>query len=104
MITLILMTGKSIKDIRSNVFILLGLVAFVNSILWDVMLLITGIKVISYPFDLMVTIACLATLWFKDYAKVHADTKKLAHKLQETDKIKDEFFGKYLSRITESTS
>ncbi|MBE5083292.1 response regulator [Lysinibacillus sphaericus] len=92
-ITLILMTGKSIKDIRSNVFILLGLVAFVNSILWDVMLLITGIKVISYPFDLMVTIACLATLWFKDYAKVHADTKKLAHKLQETDKIKDEFLA-----------
>ncbi|KEK10420.1 ethylene receptor [Lysinibacillus sphaericus] len=92
-ITLILMIGKSIKDIRRNVFILLGLVAFVNSIIWDVMLLITGIKIISYPFDLIVTIACLATLWFKDYAKVHADTKELAHKLQETDKIKDEFLA-----------
>ncbi|WP_336634745.1 ATP-binding protein [Lysinibacillus fusiformis] len=92
-ITFILMVGKSIKDIRRNVFILLGLVAFVNSIIWDVMLLITGIKIISYPFDLIVTIACLATLWFKDYAKVHADTKELAHKLQETDKIKDEFLA-----------
>lgn len=92
-ITLILMIGKSIKDIRRNVFILLGLVAFVNSIIWDVMLLITGIKIISYPFDLIVTIACLATLWFKDYAKVHTDTKELAHKLQETDKIKDEFLA-----------
>ncbi|XRD26797.1 ATP-binding protein [Lysinibacillus fusiformis] len=64
-----------------------------NSIIWDVMLLITGIKIISYPFDLIVTIACLATLWFKDYAKVHTDTKELAHKLQETDKIKDEFLA-----------
>ncbi|KPN97132.1 ATP-binding protein [Lysinibacillus sp. ZYM-1] len=92
-ITLMMMLGKSIKDIRNNVFILLAIVAFVNSLIWDGMLVITGIKIISYPFDLIVTIACLATLWFKDYAKVHADTKELAQKLQETDKLKDEFLA-----------
>lgn len=92
-ITLVLMLGRTIKDIRHNVFLLLAILAFVNSILWDVLLLITGIKVISYPFDLIITIACLATLWFKDYVKVHADTKELAHKLQKANRLKDEFLA-----------
>lgn len=92
-ITMMLMLGRTIKDIRHNVFLLLAILAFVNSILWDVLLLITGIKVISYPFDLIITIACLATLWFKDYVKVHADTKELAQKLQKADLLKDEFLA-----------
>lgn len=87
------MLGRTIKDIRHNVFLLLAILAFVNSILWDVLLLITGIKVISYPFDLIITIACLATLWFKDYVKVHADTKEFAHKLQKANRLKDEFLA-----------
>ena len=91
-ITMMLMLGRTIKDIRHNVFLLLAILAFVNSILWDVLLPITGIKVISYPFDLIITIACLATLWFKDYVKVHADTKELAQKLQKADLLKDEFW------------
>ncbi|WP_155591062.1 ATP-binding protein [Lysinibacillus cavernae] len=92
-ITMFMMLGRTIKNIRHHVFLLLAILAFVNSILWDVMLLITGIKLISYPFDMIITIACLATLWFKDYAKVHADTKELAQKLQKTDKLKDEFLA-----------
>ncbi len=92
-ITMMMMLGKALKDIRQHVFLLLAILAFINSILWDILLLISGIKVISYPFDLIMTIACLATLWFKDYAKVHADTKDLAQKLQETDKLKDEFLA-----------
>lgn len=92
-LTMIVMLKKALKDIRQHVFLLLAILAFVHSNLWDGLLLITGIKVIFYPFDLIITIACLATLWFKDYAKVHADTKELARKLQKTDKLKDEFLA-----------
>ena len=50
-------------------------------------------KIIMYPFDIVITVACLAILWFKGYAKVHSKTKELAMKLQKTDKLKDEFLA-----------
>ncbi|MGE7113553.1 ATP-binding response regulator [Lysinibacillus sp. NPDC047702] len=92
-ITILTMIRKSIKEIRSSIFLLLAILAFVNNIAWDFSMLITGIKVIFYPFDLIITMACLAILWFKDYARVYADTKALAVKLQETDRLKDEFLA-----------
>ena len=92
-ITILTMIRKSIKEIRSSIFLLLAILAFVNNIAWDFLLLITGIKVIFYPFDLIITMACLAILWFKDYSKVYADTKALAVKLQEADRLKDEFLA-----------
>lgn len=92
-ITIFTMIRKSIKEIRSSIFLLLAIIAFVNNIAWDFLLLTSGIKVIFYPFDLIITMACLAILWFKDYAQVYADTKALAVKLQEADRLKDEFLA-----------
>ncbi|MFE3573876.1 ATP-binding protein [Lysinibacillus sp. NPDC059133] len=92
-ITILTVMRKSIKEIRSNIFLLLAILAFGNNMIWDGLLLIFGIKVIMYPFDLIITMACLATLWFKGYAKVHSETKELATKLQKTDKLKDEFLA-----------
>lgn len=92
-ITIITVSRKSIKDIKINIFLLLAILAFGNNLIWDGLLLIFGIKVIMYPFDLIITVACLAILWFKGYAKVHSETKELAIKLQKTDKLKDEFLA-----------
>ncbi|KOS64381.1 response regulator [Lysinibacillus agricola] len=92
-ITILTVMRKSIKEIRSNIFLLLAILAFGNNMIWDGLLLIFGIKVIMYPFDLIITMACLATLWFKGYSKVYSDTKDLASKLQKTDKLKDEFLA-----------
>jgi len=92
-ITILTVLRKSIKEIRNNIFLLLAILAFGNNYIWDGLLLIFGIKVIMYPFDLMIAMACLATLWFKEYARVYSDTKELATKLQKTDKLKDEFLA-----------
>ncbi|KOY83547.1 response regulator [Lysinibacillus macroides] len=93
MITIVIVLGNSIKDIRSNIFVLLAIIAFVNSMIWAGLLMIIGSKVIFYPFDLIITIACLAIVWFQGFAKVHADTKAFALQLQKADKQKDEFLA-----------
>ncbi|MGE7129238.1 ATP-binding protein [Lysinibacillus xylanilyticus] len=92
-ITILTVIRESIKEIKSNIFLLFAILAFGNNLIWDGLLLIFGIKVIMYPFDLIITVACLAILWFKGYAKVHSETKELAIKLQKTDKLKDEFLA-----------
>ncbi|MFJ8103999.1 ATP-binding protein [Lysinibacillus sp. NPDC096212] len=92
-ITILTVMRESIKEIKSNIFLLLAILAFGNNLIWDGLLLIFGIKVIMYPFDIIITVACLAILWFKGYAKVHSDTKELAIKLQKTNKLKDEFLA-----------
>ncbi|KMY32297.1 ethylene receptor [Lysinibacillus xylanilyticus] len=92
-ITILTVIRESIKEIKSNIFLLFAILAFGNNLIWDGLLLIFGIKVIMYPFDLVLTVACLAILWFKGYAKVHSETKELAIKLQKTDKLKDEFLA-----------
>jgi len=92
-ITILTVMRKSIKEIRSNIFLLLAILAFTNNLIWYGLLLIFGIKVIMYPIDLFITMTCLAILWFKGYSKVYSDTKELASKLQKTDKLKDEFLA-----------
>lgn len=92
-ITILTVMRKSIKEVRNNIFLLLAILAFGNNYIWDGLLLIFGIKVIMYPFDLIITMACLATLWFKGYAKVYSDTKELATMLQKANKLKDEFLA-----------
>ncbi|WP_341299287.1 ATP-binding protein [Lysinibacillus sp. FSL H8-0500] len=93
MITIIIVLRNSVKDIRNNIFVLLAIIAFVNSMVWAGILMIIGSKVIFYPFDLIITIACLAIVWFQGFAKVHADTKAFALQLQKADKQKDEFLA-----------
>lgn len=92
-ITILTVMRESIKEINSNIFLLFAILAFGNNLIWDGLLLIFGIKLIMYPFDIVITVACLAILWFKGYAKVHSETKELAIKLQKTDKLKDEFLA-----------
>ncbi|OXS75050.1 ethylene receptor [Lysinibacillus sp. KCTC 33748] len=92
-ITILTVMQKSIKEIRSNIVLLLATLAFSNNLIWDGLLLIFGVKVIMYPIDLIITMTCLAILWFKGYARVYSDTKELATKLQKTDKLKDEFLA-----------
>ncbi|MFJ7369406.1 ATP-binding protein [Lysinibacillus sp. NPDC098008] len=93
MMTMMIVLSNSIKDIRNNIFVLLAIIAFMNSIIWAGLLMIMGNKVVFYPFDLIITIACLAIVWFQGFAKVHADTKAFALQLQKADKQKDEFLA-----------
>lgn len=80
------------KEFRDRL-LLLSLMAFFNHMVWWGILLATGIKLLFYPFDLILAIGCLAAVWFKRYFRMHADARMLADKLRQADKLKDEFLA-----------
>ncbi|GGG78816.1 ATP-binding protein [Paenibacillus radicis (ex Gao et al. 2016)] len=93
LITLMSMILTSIKEIGDNLLLLLALLAFTSNFVWWIFFLATGIKVVYYPFDLIVSTTCLSSVWFRHYFFVYSETRKLAAKLQETDKVKDQFLA-----------
>ncbi|MBE1556539.1 ATP-binding protein [Sporosarcina limicola] len=93
LITIVSLLRTSMKDIKDNILLILSLVAFASSFVWWGFFLTTGIKIVYYPFDLIVSTACFASVWFRRYFQVHFETKKLAAKLQRADKKKDEFLA-----------
>lgn len=87
------MLRTSIKEIKDNILLLMSLIAFSSSFVWWGIYIITGIKTVYYPFDLIISTACFASVWFRRYSRVHLETRKLAAKLQRADKLKDEFLA-----------
>ncbi|WP_240420130.1 ATP-binding protein [Paenibacillus periandrae] len=83
----------TLEEIETNFYLQLAVVAFMSSIAWEFILIATGIKVIFYPFDLIVVMIACASIWFKRYIHIFAEMEKLAAKLQRTDKLKDEFLA-----------
>ena len=88
-----LLRTSAIKDIKGNTLLLLALVAFMNNILWWGLMNALGIKVVYYPFDLIIGLACFVSLWFRRYFQIHQATNELAAKLQRADQRKDQFLA-----------
>jgi len=91
--TITSMLRASAKDVKDNVLMLLSLIAFASNFAWWGLSMAAGVKVLYYPFDLIVSTACFSSVWFNHYFQVHAETKKLAAKLQRADKTKDRFLA-----------
>lgn len=73
--------------------LLLSLTAFASNFVWWGVFMATGIKIVYYPFDLIAAVVCFAMVWFKRYFQLFSETEKLAAKLQQADKRKDEFLA-----------
>lgn len=84
---------RSWKDLHGGIWIALSVIAIASNYLWWAYMMATGIKVVYYPFDLIIAIICLAGVWFKHYHQMHIDTQNLATKLQKEDKVKDQFLA-----------
>lgn len=89
--TIVLLHSR--KSLQGGIWIALSVVAIASHYTWWALAMGTGIKVVYYPFDLIIAIICLAGVWFKHYNQMHVETKKLATKLLEADKEKDEFLA-----------
>jgi len=87
------MVRAAAKGIRDNMLLLMSLIAFASNFIWWGIYLLTGSKVVYYPFDLITATVCFASIWFKRYLQMHAETAKLAVKLQNADRRKDEFLA-----------
>lgn len=83
----------SLKRVSGDLLLVLAILALVHSFAWWGILIETGIKVVYYPFDLIIGLFCLSALWFRNYHQAHIETKKLTKKLQQADKLKDEFLA-----------
>ncbi|MED1875562.1 ATP-binding protein [Brevibacillus borstelensis] len=92
-ITTIAIFKKLIKDIKSHLLLLFALLALVHHFLWTLIWRESGYSIVHYPFDLIISMGCLASVWFKDYFHMHAKTKELATTLQRMNDHKDQFLA-----------
>lgn len=81
------------KGIRSHLFLLVSMIALLHHFIWTLILRENALSVAHYPFDLIISMGCLATLWFKGYFNMHANTKELAASLQRMNDHKDQFLA-----------
>lgn len=92
-IAMISIFKKMIKDIRSNLLLLCSIIALTHHFLWSVYWRESGLSLVYYPFDLIIAIGFFASVWFKDYFKMHANTKEIAATLQRMNDHKDQFLA-----------
>ncbi len=90
-VTLITISKKIYGDFTGNVLLFLSLLIATNHTVWTIYWRETGVSVVHYPLELILSIVCFASTWFKDYFTMHAETAKLAFQLQKVNKHKDQF-------------
>lgn len=92
-VTLIAIFKKVITDIKSHLLLLFSILALIHHFLWSLIWRESGLSVVHYPFDMIISMGCLASVWFKDYFKMHANTKEIAATLQRMNDHKDQFLA-----------
>lgn len=90
-ITLITIVKKISGDFTGNILLLLASLIVAHHFAWTIYWRETGVSVVHYPFDLILSIGCFSSIWFKDYFTMHAKTARLALQLQKTNEHKDQF-------------
>lgn len=92
-ITMIAILKKVIRDIKSNLLLLVSILALLHHFLWSLFWRESGWSLVYYPFDLIISMGCLASVWFKGYFIMHANTKEIATTLQRMNDHKDQFLA-----------
>ncbi|MGM1045741.1 MAG: ATP-binding protein [Bacillota bacterium] len=92
-ITIMAIVKKVIKGIKDHLLLLFSMLALVHHFLWALFLRESALSVAHYPFDLIISMGCLAAVWFKGYFNMHANTKELAATLQRMNDHKDQFLA-----------
>ena len=92
-VTGIAICKKIIKNIENHQLLLFSLVAIIHHYIWFLIWREMGVTVIHYPFDLFISLGCFASVTFKNYFNVHAETKELAATLQRMNETKDQFLA-----------
>ncbi|WP_246079572.1 ATP-binding protein [Paenibacillus piri] len=93
LMAIVSMLRTTLKGTHNNLLMLLSLIAFASNFAWWGFFLATGIKIVYYPFDLIIATIAFSSIWFNRYFRILAETEQLAEKLQETNKQKDEFLA-----------
>ncbi|OBR64953.1 hypothetical protein A7K91_05075 [Paenibacillus oryzae] len=81
------------SGMRRDLFLTLLFASLFNAIIWQYIALFAGINAIFYPVDLLISIFCISAILFKNHLQIAERNKTLAAKLQQEDKLKDEFLA-----------
>lgn len=92
-VTMIAIFKKVIKDIKGNLLLLFSIFTLIHHFIWSLYWRDTGLSLVYYPFDLIISMGCLVSVWFKDYFNMHANTKEIAATLQRMNDHKDQFLA-----------
>ncbi|MGG3280556.1 ATP-binding protein [Paenibacillus solani] len=92
-ITIIAIVKNVIKGIQDHLLLLISMLGLVHHFLWALISRGSALSVAHYPFDLILSMGCLAAVWFKGYFKMHANTKEIAATLQRVNDHKDQFLA-----------
>lgn len=90
---IIIMFQIKFNDVYHTLLMVLSLLALINNTTWYGIFLLNGIKILYYPFDLIISTLCLSSVWFRNYFKVSSEARKLNTKLQKANKLKDQFLA-----------
>ncbi|WP_176835542.1 MULTISPECIES: ATP-binding protein [unclassified Paenibacillus] len=83
----------AMRGMISSLLQLLAFLAFTNHLLWWFIFILTGIKVIFYPFDLMLAMVLSSSIWIRRYYVMYTEQKELTARLEEINRRKDEFLA-----------
>jgi signal transduction histidine kinase/CheY-like chemotaxis protein len=81
----------ALRGILSNLLLAHAALALLNHFAWWTYYYAKGMKLVFYPFDLILAIMMLSTVWFSRYMALFREQQAFAAKLQETDRKRDEF-------------
>src|SRR5690625_1160360 len=89
MVIVIISLIRSKLSFSDHFGLILASIAIISHFAWFSYALKSGTKVMFYPFDLIIAVICLATVWFKHYYAMNVKFKIQADKLAKADKEKD---------------
>lgn len=92
-VLLIFMLRRLTRDIRYNLLFILTFLAIANNFGWWLYFMIVGMKIMYYPFDHLIALVTMSSIWFKNYLTLYTEQKKHAHRLQSINLQKDEFLA-----------
>lgn len=89
----ILFLKSILKKYDGSIFLLLSIIAIINSTLWGMFKNYNWVNITYYPFDLIISLICFASFGFKRYFWNTKQTEKLAQTLQGSVTQKDAFLA-----------
>lgn len=75
------------------IFVLISVTSITSNIIWGLLKHWAGVETVFYPIDLIIGFLAFTSFWFKRFFRTSEETARLAQKLQQMDKQKDDFLA-----------
>lgn len=82
----------ALRNVEDSIYLLAGATAITTNVVWS-FLRNLDMEMYFYPIDLIVAFLSFAAFWFKRYFRTATTMERLARKLQQADKQKDDFLA-----------